>query len=223
MENKFKGINNESILPMIAIFIVILIAVVGLYAMLYGSKYEDDFGVGNSHYDYYICSDCNTKVPCSRNYKGRMCCPSCGGIMNQIAGGAGGLFSNTGIGGTGLSVAGGIGLGLGPVGNLVCPDCGMVIQHQRGVPCYTVNCPQCGAAMMRQFPANTQTAFTTMNNIQNNQKTITPPITTDAVMKHEYRGVCSKCHIIVDRAANSNTGNIIGAAYGIGPGGCIIR
>ncbi|MFC1562683.1 NifB/NifX family molybdenum-iron cluster-binding protein [candidate division KSB1 bacterium] len=346
MENRFKGVNNTGILPMIAIFIVILIAIVGLYAMLYGSKYEDDFDVGNfrcgkiavavdgrginsniseqfaraeyyliiepfsgkyksiknpyinfdnsagvraaqlisgeteeavitknigpnayglldglgikvytvnsgtaqdavkkfkeakltetanatvlQYYgkkavlanggsNYYTCPNCYTRVPCTQNNNGRMCCPSCGGIMNQIAGG---LFPNTGIGGTDLSVAGGIGLGLGPVGNLVCPDCGMVIQHQRGVPCYTVNCPQCGATMVRQFPANIQTAFTATDNNQNNQTTITPPITTDAVMKHAYRGVCSKCHAIVDKAADSN---IIGAAYRIGPGGCIIR
>ena len=347
MEKKQKRINNEGILHIITTFTVILIAVVGLYAMLYGSKYEDDLGIGNFrcgkiaiavdgksinsniseqfaraeyfliiepfsgkyksiknpyiNYDnsagvraaqlisgeteeavitknigpnayrllnglgiriysvnsgtakdavkkfkeaklaetanatvpqfygkkavqvngnYYTCPGCNTRVPCLQNSNGRMGCPSCGLMMNRMGGGLGGLFPNTGIGGTGLSVAGGIGLGLGPVGNLACPDCGMVIPHQRGVPCFTVNCPKCGAIMVRQFPANIQTAFTPSNS---NQAFTVPPITRDAFMKHSYRGVCSKCHAIVARTANANTGNIIGAAYTIGPGGCVLR
>jgi len=347
MGNRFKGVNNKDILPLITTFIIILIAVIGLYAMLYGSRYEDNFDFGNfrcgkiaiaadgrginsnvseqfarakyflivepftgkyksiqnpysnlvneagihaaqlisgeteeavitknigpnaygllnglgikvytvksgtakdavkkfkevklteaadatvpqfygktavlANGGYYTCPNCYTSVPCPQNYNGELSCPSCGMIMNQVLGGLGGLFPSTSIAGTNLGVAGGFGLGLGPVGNLICPDCGIVIPHQRGVPCYTVQCPECGTTMVRQFPANIQTAFNTTNS---NQTNIAPPITIDAVMNHVYRGVCSKCHTIIDRVADANTGNIIGTAYGIGPGGCVLR
>ncbi|MBL7178334.1 MAG: hypothetical protein ISS66_21130 [Desulfobacteraceae bacterium] len=42
---------------------------------------------------------------------------------------------------------GGRGLGVG--GGCVCPNCGDRITHQRGTPCYEVNCPKCGALMTR--------------------------------------------------------------------------
>ncbi|MBF0544508.1 MAG: trypsin-like peptidase domain-containing protein [Candidatus Riflebacteria bacterium] len=41
------------------------------------------------------------------------------------------------------------GWGLGPGGELVCPRCGTRLRHERGVPCYTVRCPRCGAIMQR--------------------------------------------------------------------------
>jgi len=41
------------------------------------------------------------------------------------------------------------GYGLGPGGDCVCPDCGAKVPHQRGVPCNSVKCPKCGAAMTR--------------------------------------------------------------------------
>jgi len=41
------------------------------------------------------------------------------------------------------------GLGLGPGGILVCPNCGTEVTHQRGVACFSVLCPSCGAPMMR--------------------------------------------------------------------------
>lgn len=33
----------------------------------------------------------------------------------------------------------------------VCPACNTVILHQRGTPCFETACPNCGAAMTRQF------------------------------------------------------------------------
>ncbi|RKY37997.1 MAG: hypothetical protein DRP76_05040 [Candidatus Omnitrophota bacterium] len=39
--------------------------------------------------------------------------------------------------------------GAGPSGFCVCPNCGTKIPHQRGVPCYSISCPKCGARMMR--------------------------------------------------------------------------
>jgi predicted Fe-Mo cluster-binding NifX family protein len=36
------------------------------------------------------------------------------------------------------------------VGSCVCPKCGQREPHQRGVPCLQVNCPACGAAMIRE-------------------------------------------------------------------------
>lgn len=38
----------------------------------------------------------------------------------------------------------------GPVGECVCPVCGAVVPHQRGIPCYQMTCPQCGSAMTRK-------------------------------------------------------------------------
>jgi len=40
--------------------------------------------------------------------------------------------------------------GAGPEGNCVCPGCGTLIPHQRGVPCYNMSCPSCGAKMTRK-------------------------------------------------------------------------
>jgi len=40
-------------------------------------------------------------------------------------------------------------LGLGPSGNCVCPSCGATAPHKRGVPCYDMTCPKCGAKMTR--------------------------------------------------------------------------
>lgn len=31
----------------------------------------------------------------------------------------------------------------------VCPDCGYRHRHERGIPCYLVNCPQCGQRLAR--------------------------------------------------------------------------
>jgi len=40
--------------------------------------------------------------------------------------------------------------GAGADGNCVCPNCGTKVPHQRGVPCYSLACPQCGAKMVRE-------------------------------------------------------------------------
>lgn len=40
--------------------------------------------------------------------------------------------------------------GAGPGGNCVCPNCGARTSHERGMPCYEVNCPKCGAKMTRE-------------------------------------------------------------------------
>ncbi len=46
------------------------------------------------------------------------------------------------------------GMGLGAGGNCVCPSCGTTVAHQRGVPCYQMTCPKCGARMTRQYENN---------------------------------------------------------------------
>ncbi|MBD3208679.1 MAG: hypothetical protein GF370_04485 [Candidatus Nealsonbacteria bacterium] len=45
------------------------------------------------------------------------------------------------------------GFGFGPGGNCVCPKCGKRTPHQRGQPCYEINCPECGTAMVRNQKA----------------------------------------------------------------------
>ena len=54
----------------------------------------------------------------------------------------------TGRGGGGRGMGGPF--AAGPGGNCVCPQCGKVAPHQRGVPCAKMTCPACGTAMTRQ-------------------------------------------------------------------------
>jgi hypothetical protein len=39
--------------------------------------------------------------------------------------------------------------GAGPGGDCVCPNCGTRAKHQAGKPCFQLNCPKCGAKMVR--------------------------------------------------------------------------
>jgi hypothetical protein len=39
--------------------------------------------------------------------------------------------------------------GAGIGGNCICPSCGKIIVHGRGVPCYSIKCPDCGVKMIR--------------------------------------------------------------------------
>ena len=39
---------------------------------------------------------------------------------------------------------------MGAGGNCICPKCGTVTPHQRGVPCQEARCPKCGAKMLRE-------------------------------------------------------------------------
>jgi hypothetical protein len=39
----------------------------------------------------------------------------------------------------------------GPPANCICPKCGLVMPHQRGIPCFQTKCPQCSSPMTRQF------------------------------------------------------------------------
>ncbi|MBF0410762.1 MAG: trypsin-like peptidase domain-containing protein [Candidatus Riflebacteria bacterium] len=59
------------------------------------------------------------------------------------------------------------GWGLGPGGELVCPQCGTRLPHQTGVPCFTTRCPRCGAIMQRvgapRAGAPEPGSFTTVN------------------------------------------------------------
>ncbi|NCO40044.1 MAG: hypothetical protein COW34_05320 [Armatimonadetes bacterium CG17_big_fil_post_rev_8_21_14_2_50_66_6] len=41
------------------------------------------------------------------------------------------------------------GRGPGAGGECACPQCGHRMVHQRGVPCTSLKCPKCGAAMTR--------------------------------------------------------------------------
>jgi len=43
------------------------------------------------------------------------------------------------------------GYAAGPGGSCVCPSCGKKVEHQRGVPCNTLECPECGARMTREL------------------------------------------------------------------------
>jgi len=40
--------------------------------------------------------------------------------------------------------------GAGPRGNCVCVNCGTKVPHKPRVPCNTLQCPRCGAQMVRE-------------------------------------------------------------------------
>lgn len=42
------------------------------------------------------------------------------------------------------------GSGAGTGGECVCPACGAVAPHDRGVPCMSIKCPKCGKTMTRR-------------------------------------------------------------------------
>ena len=52
--------------------------------------------------------------------------------------------------GRGRGMMGGNRPGAGPTGYCICPDCGEKVAHQTGVPCYSIKCPKCSTAMMRE-------------------------------------------------------------------------
>jgi formate hydrogenlyase subunit 6/NADH:ubiquinone oxidoreductase subunit I len=56
-------------------------------------------------------------------------------------------------GGRGVGMGRGMGRRFAPAGpdNCICPACNTIVLHQRGIPCYQTVCPNCGAAMTRQF------------------------------------------------------------------------
>jgi serine protease Do len=119
---------------------------------------------------YLRCPNCYNSVPCPRARAGvgnMVNCPNCGmcmthggmpwrypfpaqsqpqGIQNQPA------DQLDSLSGFGQYVWGGRmgGSAMGPGGFLVCPNCGIQVHHQRGVPASIVNCPSCGTQMMRQ-------------------------------------------------------------------------
>jgi hypothetical protein len=39
--------------------------------------------------------------------------------------------------------------GAGPEGVCLCPNCKLSVPHKVGVPCYNMECPKCGAKMIR--------------------------------------------------------------------------
>ena len=52
--------------------------------------------------------------------------------------------------GAGRGRMGGNRPGAGPSGYCVSPSCGNKVAHQQGVPCYSLECPKCGAKMVRE-------------------------------------------------------------------------
>jgi len=80
-----------------------------------------------------------------------------GGIEMPFGDGTGPSGQGLGRGrGMGMGRGGGRGYkganrpGAGPGGFCICPSCGTKVPHQAGVPCNSVNCPKCGARMMRE-------------------------------------------------------------------------
>jgi len=51
--------------------------------------------------------------------------------------------------GPGRGGGGGNRPGAGPGGFCICPNCRIKVPHSPGSPCSSVNCPKCGAGMVR--------------------------------------------------------------------------
>ena len=64
-------------------------------------------------------------------------------------GGGKGSGRGIGRGGFGQGRMSGNRAGVGPGGACVCTQCGTEVPHQTGSPCYDLNCPKCGAKMVR--------------------------------------------------------------------------
>jgi hypothetical protein len=60
-----------------------------------------------------------------------------------------GIGRGGGRGGRGAGRMRGTSPGAGPGGGCVCPSCGERAPHRVGMPCYNLNCPKCGAKMVR--------------------------------------------------------------------------
>jgi len=39
--------------------------------------------------------------------------------------------------------------GSGPGGYCVCPKCNTKVEHETGIPCYSMKCPKCGTPMIK--------------------------------------------------------------------------
>lgn len=62
------------------------------------------------------------------------------------------MLGGFGAGGSGRGGGGRMGgpRAAGPGGNCVCPSCGRRFPHERGVPCYQRECPNCGTRLVRE-------------------------------------------------------------------------
>ncbi len=215
MSKSIKDAHNKPVAAIITSVIVILIALIIVGGLVIGGDegeaYKNKsnlsfFSQDGPGMDYFHCGNCETILPCPIDRFGAAGrypdCPSCGMGMNlrknrpNMRGyGYGRNFNTVGSNSPGALQ--------GSIGELICPDCSYTMPHQPGVPVYNVNCPRCNRAMTRQRPARVPTKYYQINSSNSNQpaNVPAPPITTNAPLPHEYRGVCSNCHKIVYSSA----------------------
>lgn len=68
------------------------------------------------------------------------------GPVGQGRKGLQGRKSGSGLGGGRMGGP----MSAGPEGYCVCPKCGAKVTHQRGQPCNSIKCQQCGSVMTRE-------------------------------------------------------------------------
>jgi hypothetical protein len=61
-----------------------------------------------------------------------------------------GTGRGAGMGGSRRGTMGDSRVGAGPGGECICPQCGIAVPHEAGIPCFYKICPKCGAKMVRK-------------------------------------------------------------------------
>ncbi|MEI6437211.1 MAG: magnetochrome domain-containing protein [Candidatus Omnitrophota bacterium] len=75
-----------------------------------------------------------------------------------------------------------------------CPNCGWLMHSEQGMNEFP-RCPNCGQIMKRVNPAS-RIAMVQNAPVANPVPNSAPPIFRDAVMPHQFRGVCENCHTV---------------------------
>ncbi|MBF0531963.1 MAG: magnetochrome domain-containing protein [Candidatus Omnitrophica bacterium] len=165
----------------------------------------------------FVCPNCNWRMKASRQGNSFPDCPNCGAPMaldmadkNKAGAPWGGEQAanlnqmppqyNSAMNSSNYAAA------QNGAGIFQCPNCNWRMYGQSGQGAYP-RCPNCGQ-IMAQGGGNNQPNYYNQGNVAMapaaaQMPIAAPAIASNAVMTHEYRGVCSNCHQIIGPTANS--------------------
>lgn len=163
-----------------------------------GGQQAGWFGFGQQA---FVCPTCNWRMKTNRQGDGFPPCPNCGGSMaldmqnqnrivnpfveqqelqaqqNMQAQQANFFSPNPDM-----------------TGSFKCPNCGWLMHSEQGANEFP-RCPNCGQIMKRTASA-ARVAMVQGAPVANPVPNSAPPIFRDAVMPHQFRGVCENCHTV---------------------------